>query len=110
MPHYIIDVWKEDSIWSWAGEAAGEDDAQELARQELNCDWDCEYETWNDLAEDMDGTALRYDDRSELIDVLCDLLDHVHDTSAWEDAKAGNDPAMFEVVTRAEKLLASMPL
>lgn len=60
--HYVIDVWQDESIWSWAGLAEDDATAQEYARQGLNEDWNCEYETWDDLAEDMGGTATRVED------------------------------------------------
>jgi hypothetical protein len=55
---FTIDVWQDESIWTWDGVATSEEEAQESARLVLNQDWEREYETWDDLASDMDGTAL----------------------------------------------------
>lgn len=62
MQHYTIDVWQDESIWTWAGYAASSAEAEEMAREELNCDWEREYKSWDDLASDMDGTAMRSED------------------------------------------------
>lgn len=79
MPNYHIDVWQDESIWSWAGKVDNEDEAFEAARQQLNEDWDQEYETWEDLAADMDGTALLYDTKQDRIEKLEALLGDARD-------------------------------
>ena len=67
MPHYRIDVWQDESIWSWGGKVDTQAEAFEEARLTLNDDWDETYATWDDLAADMDGTALLYDtDKDDL--------------------------------------------
>lgn len=77
MPHYQIDVWQDQSIWSWAGKVENEDDACEAARLQLNEDWEEDYETWDDLAADMDGTALLYDVRADALEDFRDFIDTV---------------------------------
>jgi len=81
MPRYHIDVWQDESIWSWAGLANSEEEAEEFARRQLNEDWEQEYETWDDLASDMNGTALLYADKpgiEALIAEVKNLLTHSH--------------------------------
>lgn len=56
--YYQFDIWRDESIWSWAGEANNQEEAQEYALSELNSDWGEDHATWDDLAESMDGTAL----------------------------------------------------
>ena len=56
--HYHFDIWQEDNIWSWIGEADSEEEAQQAAVTGINKDWYTEYETWDDLAADMDGTSV----------------------------------------------------
>lgn len=85
MKHYQIDIWQDESIWSWAGQAESEDQAQELARLELNKDWDQEYETWDDLAADMDGTALLYDTLRERLHALREILKRLE----WSSHRRG---------------------
>ena len=63
--YYIIDVWQEDDIWTWEGEVKNEAEALELARKNLNKDWFCDFPNWEELAEDMDGTAIRCLDAKE---------------------------------------------
>lgn len=53
-----IDVWEGESIWTWEGEAETLDDAERAAVDTLNDDWEREYTSWDELASDMDGTAI----------------------------------------------------
>lgn len=86
MSRFIIDVWQDESIWSWAGEAEDADAACEAARLELNQDWDCDYETWDDLAADMNGTALMHDTRPnpEAVRVLVDAVQELLDNRSFD--------------------------
>lgn len=103
MQFFIIDVWQEESIWTWEGWAADESAAEEAARLQLNEDWEQSYETWDDLAEDMDGTALRWDDQRLVRDAAPALLKALQSASDWLTAII--DPAQLGDDDRA--LLAS---
>ncbi len=87
MNFYTIDVWRDESIWTWKGEAATDAEAEELARQQLNEDWEEEHETWADLAAHMDGTYISFEP--------------VADARARAEA-----PAMLAALRWAEKELA----
>lgn len=85
MQTYIIDVWQEESIWTWKGEAASEEIAQNFACEELNHDWERCYPSWDELAADMDGTATRTEDPlfAAAPAMLAALRDAADEIDAW---------------------------
>ena len=85
MQTYIIDVWQNESIWTWQGQAESEEAAQEAARVQLNSDWSESYATWDALASYMHGTATRTQDplTAAAPAMLAALQRIASDSSAW---------------------------
>jgi hypothetical protein len=55
---YTIDVWQDESIWTWEGVASSEAEAEEAAVEQLNQDWERDYADMAAMRADMDGVAL----------------------------------------------------
>jgi hypothetical protein len=58
MKTYTIDVWQDDSIWTYEGNHETDEEAQAAALAQLNEDWERDYPDWDELACDMDGTFI----------------------------------------------------
>lgn len=57
-PHtFTVDVWDDDSIWTWEGTATSTEEAEKAAVAQLNEDWEREYADFDEMSQHVDGTA-----------------------------------------------------
>ena len=114
MQTYIIDVWQNESIWTWQGQAESEEAAQEAARIEFNRDRGSDYATWDDLAADQHGTDICTESplhtaAPAMLAALQGVLDAWRDEMENDDGIAGSDAVewLCSFYAEAQKIVAT---